>query len=77
MAGEHKRLTKLALDESAESRQLIDVLIAKSAPICAAVTSVEMLHAALPPSAARLLAIILAQKGDGAVVKAIEAVVRR
>ena len=46
----------------------------KSAPIQAAVTSVEMLRAALPPPAARLLALIRAEKGDAALLEAIDAV---
>ena len=45
----------------------------KSAPIQAAVTSVEMLRAALPPSAARLLALIRAEKGDAALLAAVDA----
>ena len=73
-AEENERLTKLVLDESEESRQLITVLMAKSAPIRAAVTSVEMLRTVLPSSAARLLVLTRAEKGDGAVIEAIEAV---
>ena len=74
VAQENKKLRKLALDESAESCQLVDVLMTKSAPIQAAVTSVEMLRAALPPPAARLLALIRAEKGDAALLEAIDAV---
>ena len=73
LAQENKKLTKLALDESAVCRRLVDVLMTKSAPIQAAVTSVEMLRAALPPSAARLLALIRAEKGDAALLAAIDA----
>ena len=57
-----------------QTRRLVDVLMTKSAPIQAAVTSVEMLRAALPPSAARLLALIRAEKGDAALLAAVDAI---
>ena len=73
LAKDGARLRKLVFSEALESRQLVDVLMAKSEAIRAAVTAPAMLRAALVPASARQLMRYLHAKGSDALMAAAKA----
>ena len=72
LANEGATLTKLMVDNSAESQKLVDVLCAKSAALKAAATAPAMLRAALSPAAAHAVSLFLEANQADALAAALE-----